>query len=146
MNARRGRRTAAWILIAALWPLSTAQAQLGDLIKQGESGIGNLGDLGGALSGQSVTSGSIGNVAGLLEFCIKNNFLGGKSGAASVKDSLMGKLPGGSSSSDKGYSNGAKGLLSGSDGSQFDLSGEGMKKQVTKQVCDKVLAQGRSML
>jgi hypothetical protein len=145
MNARRGRRTAAWILIAALWPLSTAQAQLGDLIKQGESGIGNLGDLGGALSGQSVTSGSIGNVAGLLEFCIKNNFLGGKS-ADSVKDSLMGKLPGGSSSSDKGYSSGARGILSGSDGSQFDLGGEGMKKQVTKQICDQVLAQGKSML
>ena len=44
----------------------------------------------------------------------------------------------------QGYSSGAKGILSGSDGSQLDLSG--MKKQLTKQVCDKILAQGKSML
>lgn len=148
MNARTYRTTAAAILIAALWPLSAAQAQLGDLLKQGESGgssggLGNLGGLSSALSGQSVTSGSASNVAGLLEFCFKNNYLSGNS-AASVKDSLMSKLPGGSSSSDSAYSSGTKGILSGSDGSQLDLGG--MKKQITKQVCDKILAQGKSML
>lgn len=148
MNARTYRTTAAAILIAALWPLSAAQAQLGDLLKQGEGGgssggLGNLGGLSSALSGQSVTSGSASNVAGLLEFCFKNNYLSGNS-AASVKDSLMSKLPGGSSSSDSAYSSGTKGILSGSDGSQLDLGG--MKKQITKQVCDKILAQGKSML
>jgi hypothetical protein len=147
MNARVFRTTAAVILIASLLPLAAAHAQLGDLVKQGESGglsggLGELGGLGGALSGQSLTSGSASNVAGLLEFCIKNNYLGGKN-AASVKDSLMSKVSGGSSSSDSGYRSGAKGILSDSNGSQFDLNG--MKKQVTKQVCDKVLAQGKSM-
>jgi hypothetical protein len=73
----------------------------------------------------------------------RNNYLGGKN-AASVKDSLMSKLPGGTSSSDSGYSSGAKGILSDSKGSQFDLGS--MKKKVTKQICDKVLAQGKSML
>ena len=68
-------------------------------------GLGNAAGLGGALSGQSLTSGSLGNVAGLLEFCIKNNYLGGNK-AASVKDSLMRKLPGGSSSSDSDYNSG----------------------------------------
>ena len=34
--------------------------------------------------------------------------------------------------------------LSDSKGSQFDLGS--MKKKVTKQICDKVLAQGKSML
>ena len=58
--------------------------------------------------------------------------------------SLMSKLPGGTSSSDSGYSSGAKGILSDSKGSQFDLGS--MKKKVTKQICDKVLAQGKSML
>ena len=101
--------------------------------------------MGGALSGQSLTSGSLGNVAGLLEFCIKNNYLGGNK-AASVKDSLMRKLPGGSSSSDSGYNSGAKGILSSSDGSQLDLSADGLKKQATKQICDKSLDQGKSML
>jgi Protein of unknown function (DUF2501) len=147
MNARVFRTTAAVILIASLLPLAAAHAQLGDLVKQGESGglsggLGELGGLGGALSGQSLTSGSASNVAGLLEFCIKNNYLGGKN-AASVKDSLMRKVSGGSSSSDSGYRSGAKGILSDSNGSQFNLNG--MKKQVTKQVCDKVLAQGKSM-
>lgn len=148
MNARTCRIATAGILIVGLLPLTAAHAQLGDLMKQGESsglsgGLGNLGGVGDALSGQSITSGSTSNVAGLLEFCIKNNYLGGKN-AASVKDSLMSKLPGGTSSSDSGYSSGAKGILSDSKGSQFDLGS--MKKKVTKQICDKVLAQGKSML
>jgi len=158
MNARTYRTAAAGILIAAVLPFSVAHAQLGGLLKQGESsglpgGLGNLGGgssgggIGSALSGSSMLSGSSSNVAGLLEFCIKNNYLSGNS-AASVKDSLMSKLPGGSSSasSDSGYTSGASGILSGSNGSKMDLSGGGLKAKVTKQVCDKVLAQGKSML
>ncbi len=155
MNARNRRSTAIAVLIAAFLPFHAAQAQLGDLLKQGGSsasgatggvgGLGGLGDLGGALSGQSVTSGSASNVAGLLEFCIKNNYLGGDK-AAAVKDSLTSKLPGGSSSSDGGYKSGKNGILSSGDGSTLDLSGGGMKKQVTKQICDKVLDQGKSLL
>ncbi len=149
MNVRSCRITIAGMSIAALLSISAAHAQLGDLLKKEESsassgGLGNLGGLGGALSGPSITSGSASNVAGLLEFCIKNNYLGGNK-AASVKDSLMSKLQGGSSaSSDSGYSSGAKGILSSSDGSQLDLGG--MKKQLTKKICDKVLDQGKSML
>lgn len=152
MNTRKCCSTATAILIAAFLPFSAAQAQLGDLLKQGggsaagaAGGLGGLGDLGGALSGQSVTSGSASNVAGLLEFCIKNNYLGGDK-AAAVKDSLTSKLPGGSSSSDSGYKSGKKGILSSSDGGTLDLSGGGLKKQVTKQICDQVLDQGKSLL
>lgn len=158
MNARTYRTTAAGILIAAVLPFSVAHAQLGGLLKQGESsglpgGLGNLGGgssgggIGGALSGSSMLSGSSSNVAGLLEFCIKNNYLSGNS-AASVKNSLMSKLPGGSSSasSDSGYTSGASGILSGSNGKKMDLSGGGLKAKVTKQVCDQVLSQGKSML
>ncbi|ANB76876.1 DUF2501 domain-containing protein [Paraburkholderia phytofirmans] len=152
MKARTYRTAATGILIALLLPVSAAQAQLGDLLKQGESGgssggLGSLGGMGSALSGQSLTSGSTGNVAGVLEFCIKNNYLSGNS-ASSVKDSLMSKLPGGSSSasSDSGYTDGAKGILSGSNGKQLDLSGGGLKEQATKQICDKILSQGKSML
>ena len=83
MNARTCRIATAGILIVGLLPFTAAHAQLGDLMKQGESsglsgGLGNLGGVGDALSGQSITSGSTSNVAGLLEFCIKNNYLGGK--------------------------------------------------------------------
>ncbi|MFM0733953.1 DUF2501 domain-containing protein [Paraburkholderia sediminicola] len=154
MKARMYRTTALGILFAALLPVSGAQAQLGNLLNQSggsgggsSGGLGSLGSMGSALSGQSLTSGSTSNVAGVLEFCIKNNYVSG-SGASSVKDSLMSKLPGGSSSasSDSGYTDGAKGILSSSSGQQLDLSGGGLKQQATKQICDKILAQGKSML
>jgi len=151
MSARMCRIAAT--LIAVSLSLPTAYAQLGGLLNQGgnsgsSGGLGSLGNLGGmtgGLSAQSMTSSSTGNVAGVLEFCIKNNYLSGNS-ASSVKDSLMSKLPGGSSSSDSGYANGAKGILDSSNGTKLDLSGGGLKEQVTKQVCDKILAQGKSML
>lgn len=154
MKARTYRTAALGILFAALLPVSGAQAQLGNLLNQSggsaggsSGGLGSLGNMGSALSGQSLTSGSTSNVAGVLEFCIKNNYVSG-SGASSVKDSLMSKLPGGSSaaSSDSGYTDGAKGILSSSSGQQLDLSGGGLKQQATKQICDKILAQGKSML
>lgn len=138
------------MLIAMLLPFSVAQAQLGDVLKQGGAtggagGLGNLGGMGGALSLESLTSSSTGNVAGVLEFCIKNNYLSGNS-ASSVKNSLMNKLPGGSSSSDKSYGDGTNGILHSSNGKALDLSGGGLKEQVTKQICDKILAQGKSLL
>lgn len=85
------------------------------------SGAQDLGKLGGLLSGGggSMSSGSMGNVAGLLQYCVKNNYLGGDSGASGIKDQLLGKLGGGSSgssgSSDKssGTSDMLGGLLGG---------------------------------
>ncbi|KVH44384.1 DUF2501 domain-containing protein [Burkholderia diffusa] len=158
MKARLYRATVAGALIGLLAPFSIAHAQLGDVLKQvggGDSGssaggaLGNLGGLGGALTGGGASSlmpGSTGNVAGLLQFCIQNNYLGGVSGgASSVKDALMGKL-GGNASSDSGYTSGASGILDAGNGSKLDLSGGGLKQQVTKQICDKVLAQGKSLL
>ena len=137
------------MLIVGFLPFSVAQAQLGDMLKQGGStgsgGLGNLGGMGGALSGESLTSSSTGNVAGVLEYCIKNNYLSGSS-ASSVKNSLMSKLPEGTSSSDKNYSDGSRGILNSSNGKSLDLSGGGLKEQVTKQICDKILAQGKSLL
>ncbi|WP_234744725.1 DUF2501 domain-containing protein [Burkholderia sp. WTPI3] len=159
MNTRLYRATVAGALIGLLAPFSVAHAQLGDVLKQvggGDSGgsaggaLGNLGGLGGALTGgggaSSLMSGSTSNVAGLLQFCIQNNYLGGASGgASSVKDALMSKL-GGNASSDSGYTSGASGILDAGNGSKVDLSGGGLKQQVTKQICDKVLAQGKSLL
>jgi hypothetical protein len=143
------RTAAASILIATLVPISAAHAQLGNLLGQGgtggsSGGLSGLGSLGSALSGQSLTAGSTGNVAGVLEFCIKNSYLGGSS-ASSVKDSLMSKISG-SPSSSNGYSDGAKGILDGGNGKQLDLSGGGLKAEATKQICTKILEQGKSLL
>jgi hypothetical protein len=144
------RSAAAAIFIAALLPVATVHAQLDDLIKKGQSagssgGAGSLGSMASGLSGQSLSSGSTGNVAGLLQYCISNNFVQGD-GASSIQNKLMGKLPGGSASSDPDYKDGAKGLLKSSDGKQLDLSGEGLKAKATKQVCDQILSQAKSML
>ena len=146
------------MLIVVLLSFPVAQAQLGDILKQGGGsgsgglgnlggigGIGGIGGMGGALSGESLTSSSTGNVAGVVEYCIKNNYLSGSS-ASSVKNSLMSKLPEGTSSSDKNYSDGSRGILNSSNGKSLDLSGGGLKEQVTKQICDKILAQGKSLL
>lgn len=156
MKVRTYRRTVAGIAIAMLLPFSAAHAQLGNLLKGGgnsdgssSSGLSSLGSMSamtGGLTGSSLTSGSTSNVAGVLQFCIKNNYLSGD-GASSVKDSLMSKIGGTSAaSSDSGYTSGAAGLLKSGDGKQVDLSGGGLKQQVTKQVCDKILSQGKSLI
>jgi hypothetical protein len=103
MKVRTYRRTVAGIAIAMLLPFSAAHAQLGNLLKGGgssdgssSSGLSSLGSMSGmtsGLTGSSLTSGSTSNVAGVLQFCIKNNYLSGN-GASSVKDSLMSKLGG----------------------------------------------------
>lgn len=133
------------VMLGVLVPAAAPNAQVEQLLKQGQSsGAGKLGGLGGVLPGAGMASGSTGNVVGLLEFCIKNNFLGGKDSSA-VKDQLTGKL-GGTPTSDSGYVEGAQGLLKSSDGKQLDLSGGGIQSQVSKQVCDQVLKQAKSLL
>ncbi|KVD79374.1 hypothetical protein WS62_27290 [Burkholderia sp. ABCPW 14] len=154
MKTRTHHIAAAGILIASIASFSTAHAQLGDLLKQGTdsgaggvaSALGNLGGAGGAASAGSLLSpGSTGNVAGLLQFCIKNNYLG-DGGASSVKDALMSKL-GGGVTSDSRYASGANGIVDAGNGRTLDLSGgQSFKQQLTKQVCDKVLSQAKSLL
>lgn len=121
-----------------------AQAQLGGLMDKG-GGQSVLGGLTGHMSGQTLSSGSIGNVAGLLQYCVSNNYLGGET-VNPIKEKLMGKLPGGSGSNDPGYADGLKGLLHSKEGKQVDLSGGGMKEQLSKRVCNVVLSQAKSLL
>ncbi len=142
------RFSAAALLVALLLPLGAAHAQLNNLLNQsGGSGgaAGGLGSLGSVLSPGSATSGSLGNVTGLLQYCIQNNYLNAGS-ASGVKDSLLSKLPGGAATTDSGYQSGTQGILKSSSGSQLDLSGGGLKAEATKQVCDKILSQAKSML
>jgi len=139
------------LTVSLALPCGVAYAQLGNLLNQGSSGgqagnaLGSLGSAGAALSGPSVTSNSLGNVTGLLTFCIKNNFLSADT-AGSVKDSLLGKLPGGANTTDNGYQQGSSGILTAGNGSQLDLSGGGLKQAATRQVCNQVLSQAKTML
>jgi hypothetical protein len=136
----------AGLVLAAALPAASVHAQLEDLL--GKGGRGN--DLKGmaGMASSPLTSGSMGNVAGLLQYCIGNNYLSG-AGAAPVKDQLMGKLPGAGQTQptqDRGYSDGVKGLLHGSNGNLMDLSGGGLPPDVTRKACDTILAQAKSFL
>lgn len=139
---RMTARFAGLVMAAALLPPS-AHAQLEGLVKKGGHGTDLKGMAG--MAGAPMTSGSMGNVAGLLQYCISNNYLSGE-GASAVKDQLMGKLPGGNQAQDRGYSDGQKGLLHGSNGNLLDLGGGGLTAEVTKKACDTVLAQAKSFL
>jgi len=111
--------------------------------------LGNLGGkLGGMLPGGG-QSGSMGNVAGILQYCVKNNYLGGNSDASGIASKLLGKTQGGSSNSD--YTSGAEGLLKGKDGNTTNLSSIGggnsdLKSKLTTKACGVVLNQGKSFL
>ncbi|RUL77740.1 DUF2501 domain-containing protein [Dyella choica] len=114
--------------------------------------LGNLGGkLGGMLGGSngSMSSGSIGNVAGLLQYCVKNNYLGGDSGASGLAGKLLGKTDGGSGNAD--YQSGLGGILKGSNGKSTDLSNVGggnsdLKSKITTKACDIVLKQGQKFI
>ena len=149
MNKSAWLRTARRTLIAAAagGALAFAQAQSLDSLKglaggagSGGSSLGSLGSLG------SVSSGSMGNAAGIIEYCLKNKYLGG-SGVSQVKDGLLGKMPGGQAAAqkDSGYLDGAKGLITGSDGKKTDLT-SGLTDPIKKQACELVLKQGQSFL
>jgi hypothetical protein len=114
---------------------------------QGLGGLG--GKLGGMLGGNSMSSGSIGNVAGLLQYCVKNNYLGGGSGASGLAGKLLGKTDGGEGNAD--YKSGLSGILKGNNGKTTDLSNVGggnseLKAKITTKACDIVLKQGQKFL
>ncbi|GLQ45860.1 hypothetical protein GCM10007862_09110 [Dyella lipolytica] len=119
------------------------------------SGAQDLGSLGGKLGGMlpggggSMASGSMGNVAGLLQYCVKNNYLGGSSGASGIASKLLGKTQGGSGNSD--YLSGASGILKGNNGQSTNLANVGggnsdLKSKITTKACNVVLKQGTSFL
>lgn len=134
---------------------SVAHAQLGNLLNQaggavaggsGSSLSDSLGSLASGLAGggTSLMPGTTGNLAGLLQYCVQNDYLNAN-GASSVQNGLMGKL-GANASSSPAYTSGANGLLDAGNGKTLDLSGDGIKQALAKQVCDRLLAQAKSLL
>ena len=134
------------LALLPLWGPAPALAQsLNDLSGAlGGAKGGGLGALGGQLP--DVGQASTGNLAGVLEYCIKNKYLSGGS-AMSVEQSLLGKAGGSAQAQkDKGFMSGAGGLLETGGGQSFNLGGDGLQKTVTDEVCDLVLQHAQSML
>jgi hypothetical protein len=122
------------------------QAQVLDQL-QNRLGTGQ-GAAGGALGGAmpSVDNASPTNLAGVLQYCVKNNYLSGNA-ASSVKDSLLSKATGSSrGTTDSQFNAGNKGLLETGQGQSLSLGGGGVKDQMTHKVCDLVLQHAKSML
>ncbi|GAB3418487.1 MULTISPECIES: DUF2501 domain-containing protein [Erwinia] len=112
----------------------------------------SLGALTGLLNGgsQSLSSGTMTNAAGVLQYCVQNNIV--DNNVSSVKDKLLGKL--GLADTQKqqettDYKQGLMGLLNTSNNQQVDLKSLGdtaIGKKVKTKACDLVLKQGKQFI
>src|SRR5689334_18711463 len=121
------------VLVMALFSGSIKAQDLGQIKDiAGSSGLsGGVPSL-GSLS--SIAAGSTGNAAGIIGYCMKNNYLGGQ-GAASVKDQLLGKMTSGGEQSPEAnpdYVSGMKGIVCCASGPSVDLSMSSLKASVVK--------------
>jgi len=109
------------------------------------TGQGATSALTGALGGgamPAITSGVGGNAAGVLQYCIKNNYLNAGA-AASVKDKLLGKVSG-QEDQQAGFDKGATGILTGGDGKTLDL--KSVPDKARRKGCDYVLSNAKSLI
>ena len=109
-------------------------------------GQGALGAAGSLASLESIQPGSMGNAAGILQYCTRHNYLG-SGDATSVKDQLMSKIAasGQSPESNPDYVSGMNGVLNSGSGQTVDLSTVGLTTAVAKHFCGKILDQAKSM-
>lgn len=159
--------TAATLVSAVCSLTATAHAaNWGDNLRQQASQFG-MGSseksgtesaLGGLLGGSSTSSGllsSLGvpasgtasNAAGVLTYCMKNNYLNANK-AEQVKAQLLGKLGLGTQKQeapkDQGYLNGLGGMITGSNGQSFSM--DQLKGDLKEKACDFVLNNAKSLL
>jgi hypothetical protein len=112
-------------------------------VNDDNTGGGALGSLGG--DGVPLVGGATaGNTAGVLQYCVNNNYLSGMT-ASSVKDSLVRKIPG-QGASDPGFRAGSNGTLETGSGERYSLGGGDIKAQATYKVCDLMLQHAKSLL
>lgn len=125
------------VLVAASVSASAQSDLLGKLKDQAGSSLGeNLG-----FKMPAIGSSTIGSAAGVLQYCVKNNYLGGD--AASVKDKLLAKITG-QKQQEKNFESGAKGLLKGGDGKTLNL--KVLSSKMKEKACDYVLKNATSLI
>ena len=141
-------------VFAASWQDSLSSAA-SELSKQssGSQSSSSLSSLTSLLNGsnQSLTSSSMNNAAGILEYCAKQK-LASVTDTQNVKNQVLDKL--GLSTPEKqkqdtNYLDGLQGLLNSNNGQQLDLNTLGnssLAKQVKTKACDLVLKQGMNFI
>ena len=121
------------------------------------SGLGGLlgGGTGGATGGSSALSalglggltgsGTASNAAGVITYCMKNNYLNADK-AAQVKNQLLGKLGLGQKEQpkDQGYKDGLMGMIKGDNGQSFSM--DKIKSNLREKACDFVLDNAKSLI
>jgi len=131
--------------------LSSAAGELSKSGGDSSSGM-SLSSLTGLLNGgdKALSSSSMTNAAGILQYCVKNNVLSAN-GAEGVKDQLLSKLGITSTENAKSqdYQQGLGGLLQTGEGKSLDLNSLGTSQitdKVKQKACDLVLKQGKSFI
>ena len=139
-------------VFAASWQDSLSSAA-NELSKQstGSQSSTSLSSLTSLLSSnQSLTSNSMNNAAGILEYCAKQK-LASVTDTENVKNQVLDKLGLGTTEQKKDttYLDGIQGLLNAKDGQQLNLDTIGnssLAKQVKTKACDLVLKQGMNFI
>ncbi|MPS96133.1 DUF2501 domain-containing protein [Comamonas sp.] len=130
------------------------RGQLGGGAAESSSSTSGLGGMLGGSGGSSalsalglgnLSSGTASNAAGVLTYCMKNNYLNADK-AAQVKNQLLGKLGLGQKEEpkDQGYQNGLMGMVTGADGKSFSL--DKVKSNLKEKACDFVLDNAKSLI
>lgn len=116
------------------------------------SALGGLLGSGGAASGGLLSSlgvpasSTAGNAAGVITYCMKNNYLNPNQ-AEQVKAQLLSKLgvtPQQPAPKDQGYLQGLAGTITGSNGQSFSM--DKLKSDLKEKACDLVLDNAKSLL
>lgn len=132
----------------------TLRSELGGSKPASDSGATGLGGMLGAGSGAGAgaltalglsPSATAGNAAGVITYCMKNNYLNADK-AAQVKDQLLGKLgmQKQQEPEDKGFQGGLAGLVTGADGKSFSIAK--LKGSLKEKACDFVLSNAKNLI
>ncbi|ATM75133.1 hypothetical protein CRN79_04400 [Serratia fonticola] len=132
--------------------LSSAATELSKSGGSTSNGGMSLSSLSGLLNGgdNALSSSSMTNAAGILQYCVQNNVLSAN-GTEAVKDQLLNKLgiTSTANANSEDYQQGLGGLLNTSKGNTLDLNSLGtsqITEKVKQKACDLVLKQGMSFI
>ncbi|HEJ9058156.1 DUF2501 domain-containing protein [Serratia fonticola] len=132
--------------------LSSAATELSKSGGSTSNGGMSLSSLSGLLNGgdNALSSSSMTNAAGILQYCVQNNVLSAN-GTEAVKDQLLNKLgiTSTANANSEDYQQGLGGLLNTGKGNTLDLNSLGtsqITEKVKQKACDLVLKQGMSFI
>ncbi|HHQ4305039.1 TPA: DUF2501 domain-containing protein [Serratia fonticola] len=132
--------------------LSSAATELSKSGGSTSNGGMSLSSLSGLLNGgdKALSSSSMTNAAGILQYCVQNNVLS-ENGTEAVKDQLLNKLgiTSTANANSEDYQQGLGGLLNTGKGNTLDLNSLGtsqITEKVKQKACDLVLKQGMSFI